>query len=348
MPTKNILVVGGAGYIGSHMVDYLLQAGYTPIVLDNLSAGHADAVLSAKLIIGDMADKSLLNAIFAEHSFLAVMHFASFIQVGESVQDPLKYYANNVAATINLLQAMLQWQVNKFIFSSTAAVYGEPQYTPIDENHPLAPINPYGHSKRMVEQMLADFAKAYDLRYMALRYFNAAGAHPEGKLAERHDPETHLIPLILQAANGQRKSITVYGRDYPTLDGTCVRDYIHISDLCAAHLLALEALCAGKECAVYNLGTGQGYSVQQVLDVVREVTQQKFLVVEGERRAGDPAVLVADPRRAMHELQWQPRYSDLRTIVEHAWRADRSAQDCCLEENTTRSNQGSVTDQQDD
>lgn len=320
MPIKSILIVGGAGYIGSHMVDKLRQKNLTPIVLDNLSTGHKDAVLDAKLIIGDIADTTLLDQLFANYHFDAVMHFASFIQVGESVNDPAKYYTNNVASTLNLLNAMLRWKINKFIFSSTAAVYGEPLYTPIDEKHPIAPINPYGHSKRMIEQILEDYAHAYGLQFAILRYFNAAGADPAGKLQERHHPETHLIPLLLQAARDPKKTITVFGRDYPTMDGTCIRDYIHVSDLCAAHLLALEALHDGKKKCIYNLGTGHGYSVQQVIDVVREVTQRPMQIVEGKRRPGDPAILVADPRAAMHELHWQPEYPQLQKMVEHAWR----------------------------
>jgi UDP-glucose 4-epimerase len=319
MPTnKNILVVGGAGYIGSHMVDYLLRAGHRPIVLDNLSTGHRDAVLSAPFVMGDLLDESMLDNVFGECPFQAVMHFASLIQVNESVLDPLKYYLNNVAGTLNLLQAMLKWNVKKIIFSSTAAVYGEPQYTPIDENHRILPLNPYGHSKHMIEQILEDFRKAYGLQYMSLRYFNAAGSHPDGHLSERHDPETHLIPLILQAAQGKRKTMTVYGRDYPTVDGTCVRDYIHVVDLCEAHGLALNALCEGKTSAVYNLGTGEGHSVQQVIDVVRSVTQCDFDIIYAGRRLGDPAVLIANPARAMNELHWRPRYLDLRTMIEHA------------------------------
>lgn len=318
MLTK-ILVVGGAGYIGSHMVSCLKKAGYEPVVLDNLSAGHRDAVQGAELIVGDMMDAELLERLFSQHDFAAVMHFAALIQVGESVQQPVKYYQNNVAATLQLLTTMVKWRVKHFIFSSTAAVYGEPQYTPVDEKHPLAPINPYGKSKRMVEQMLEDFAHAYNFKFASLRYFNAAGADPEGKLAERHDPETHLIPLILQAASGERKVITVYGRDYPTLDGTCVRDYVHVADLCSAHLLALQALMSGKKSCIYNLGTGHGYTVQQVIDVAREVTECEITVVDGERRVGDPAVLVADASKVMEELGWQPQYSDLKTIIEHAW-----------------------------
>jgi len=322
MPTKYILVVGGAGYIGSHMVDHLLQAGYVPIVLDNLITGHREAVLSAKLIVGDMADNILLDDLFSSYSFSSVMHFASYIQVGESVLNPLKYYMNNVANTLNLLQAMLKWKVKHFIFSSTAAVYGEPVSIPIDETHPVVPINPYGQTKYMVEQVLADLSRAHDFSYMSLRYFNAAGAHPEGKLIESHEPETHLIPLILQAARGERESITVYGRDYPTFDGTCMRDYIHVIDLCAAHLLAMDALSHGKPSAIYNLGTGRGYSVQQVIDIVRQVTQSDFKVIDSHRRVGDPAILVANPQRAMKELQWMPQYADLDVIVKHAWQAN--------------------------
>lgn len=319
MPTK-ILVVGGAGYIGSHMVKCLNQAGYEPIVLDNLSSGHRDAVQGAELIVGDMMNADLLEKIFAQHDFAAVMHFAALIQVGESVEQPVKYYQNNVAATLQLLTTMLKWKVKNFIFSSTAAVYGEPQYTPINEQHPLAPINPYGRSKHMVEQMLEDFAKSYEFRYASLRYFNAAGADPDGQLAERHDPETHLIPLVLQAASGRRRDITVYGRNYPIIDGTCVRDYVHVNDLCSAHLLALQALIKDKKSMIYNLGTGQGFSVQQVIDMAREVTGCDIKVVNGERRAGDPAVLVADASKAMTELGWQPKYSELKMIIEHAWR----------------------------
>lgn len=321
MPTKSILVVGGAGYIGSHMANTLRQADFTPVIVDNLATGHQDAVLDAELIVGDIADTQLMDQVFASRDFFAVMHFASFIQVGESVKDPAKYYTNNVAGTLNLLNAMLRSKVNKFIFSSTAAVYGEPLYTPIDEQHGVAPINPYGHSKRMIEQMLEDYACAYGLQFVSLRYFNAAGADPAGKLAERHEPETHLIPLVLQAAQDKKRAVTVFGRDYPTPDGTCVRDYIHVTDLCEAHLLALHALMAGKKSGIYNLGTGQGYSVQQVIDVARLVTQHDIKVLEGDRRPGDPAILVANPKRAIQELNWQPKYAALQTIIAHAWQA---------------------------
>lgn len=315
----NILVVGGAGYIGSHMVRCLQQAGFNLIVLDNLSTGHRDAVTEAELIVGDMADACLLDRIFSKYSIAAVMHFASYIQVGESVLDPSKYYLNNVAATLQLLASMRKHNVKHFIFSSTAAVYGEPQYTPIDEKHPLNPINPYGLGKRMVEQVLEDFARAYDFNYIALRYFNAAGADPAGELAERHEPESHLIPLILQVAAGEREFISVYGRDYPTVDGTCIRDYIHVVDLCTAHLLALKKLLSGQKTGIYNLGTGQGYSVQEVIDTAAKVTGREIATRDGDRRAGDPAVLVADPAKACVELNWKPIYSDLETIIKHAW-----------------------------
>lgn len=318
MPT-NILVVGGAGFIGSHMVDILQRAGYTPVVLDNLSTGHAPAVLEAELVVGEMNDEHVLDSLFSQHDFAAVMHFASFIEVGESVQDPAKYYVNNVGATIKLLNMMQKWHVKRFIFSSTAAVYGEPKYTPIDERHPIAPINPYGHTKSMVEQILKDFAAAYDFSYTVLRYFNAAGADPQGRLGEWHQPETHLIPLVLQTALGMRPSISVFGRDYPTADGTCVRDYVHVTDICVAHLLALQSLFEGKKTGVYNLGTGHGFSVQQVIDLAQTISEQEIVVINGERRPGDPAILVADATRAMQELNWQPQYSDLQTIIQHAW-----------------------------
>jgi len=318
MPTK-ILVVGGAGYIGSHMVDCLRSAGYLPIVLDNLSTGHREAVLGSELIVGDMADSRCLDELFSQHQFAAVMHFASFIEVGESVQNPAKYYQNNVSGALQLLQAMIKHKIKYFIFSSTAAVYGEPKYTPIDEKHPLLPINPYGRGKRMIEQILEDFSDAYPFHFASLRYFNAAGADPNGRLGEWHEPETHLIPLVLQAALGKKMAITVYGRDYATPDGTCVRDYVHVTDVCQAHLLVLQALFNGKKSCFYNLGTGHGYSVQQVIDVASEVTERDIPMIDGERRAGDPAVLVADPSCAIQELNWQPCYSDLHTIIRHVW-----------------------------
>lgn len=316
---KTILVVGGAGYIGSHMVLALTQAGFQPVVLDNLCKGHRHAVVGAKLVEGDMGDKGLLANVFDEYQVTAVMHFGGFIEVGESVKWPGKYYQNNTAATLNLLEVMREKNVRKMIFSSTAAVYGEPLYTPIDEKHPLAPINPYGTSKWMVERMLQDYAKSDGLQFAILRYFNAAGADPAGQLGECHEPESHLIPLVLQVAAGKREAITVYGQDYPTPDGTCVRDYIHVTDLCVAHLLALEALETPSASYIYNLGNGQGYSVQQVIEAARRITGHAIPVREGERRQGDPAVLVADATRAKQELLWEPKYSALDTIIQHAW-----------------------------
>lgn len=315
----NILVVGGAGYIGSHMVKRLGQLGCQVTTLDNLSSGHRDAVLCGDFVHGDIADRQLLDDLFRRKRFDAVMHFASFIQVGESVQHPAKYYQNNVLNTLNLLNAMQVFGVNKFIFSSTAATFGEPQYTPIDEHHPQQPINPYGRTKLMVEQALADYDKAYGIKSVCLRYFNAAGADPDGQLGERHDPETHLIPLVLQAASGRRPHINVFGRDYDTPDGTCVRDYIHISDLCEAHWLALQSLMTGHKSQAYNLGNGNGFSVQEVIETARQVTGREIKVVDASRRAGDPARLVADARLAREQLGWQPQYADLSTIVEHAW-----------------------------
>ncbi len=303
------------------MTEYLCQAGFKPIVLDDLSTGHKSAVLNAEFIEGNISDGNLLNQLFQTHQIDAVMHFASFIQVGESVKLPEKYYQNNFVNTLNLLSMMRRHKINKFIFSSTAAVYGEPEYTPIDEAHPMKPMNPYGHSKRMVEQVLADFMDAYGFQYAVLRYFNAAGADPSGKLCEQHDPETHLIPLVLQVASGQREVITIYGQDYPTPDGTCIRDYIHVTDLCDAHFKTLMMLSEGKKSCVYNLGTGQGYSVKQVIDAARDVTQCDIPIIYGARREGDPAILVADSKRAMRDLKWVPQYSDLNTIIQHAWKA---------------------------
>ncbi|CAN7321385.1 UDP-glucose 4-epimerase GalE [Pseudoduganella sp. LjRoot289] len=315
----HVLVVGGAGYIGSHMVKRLRQAGYQPIVLDNLSQGRREATIGAQLIVGDLGDESVLDVLLQAYPVAAVMHFASHIQVGESVSDPGKYYDNNVGNTVALLRAMVRHRVQRFIFSSTAAIFGAPEYVPIDEWHPAAPINPYGHSKHMVECMLEDFDQAYGLRSCCLRYFNAAGADPDGELGECHEPETHLIPLVLQAASGRRPAITVYGRDYDTPDGSCIRDYIHVHDLCEAHLLALEALLAGGGSARYNLGNGNGYSVLEVIKAARRVTGRAIAEVDGPRRAGDPPRLVADATRARHVLGWQPRYAELETIIEHAW-----------------------------
>ena len=315
----NVLVVGGAGYIGSHMVKRLLRAGYAVTTLDDFSTGYRDAVLGGELVEGSLADVALLDSLFAAQHFDAVLHFASFIQVGESVSKPDKYYANNLANTLNLLNAMVKHGVQRFVFSSTAAIFGEPQYAPIDEQHPIAPINPYGASKAMVEQVLRDYDKAYGLKSVCLRYFNACGADPEGELGERHDPETHLIPLALQAVSGRRSALTVFGRDYDTADGTCIRDYVHIVDLCQAHAQALDSLNAGGESAAFNLGNGAGFSVAEVVDAVGRVTVNPVPVIEGSRRAGDPARLVADSTLARQVLGWQPQYADLDTIIAHAW-----------------------------
>jgi len=314
-----ILVVGGAGYIGSHMIKQLAKAGNEVITLDNLSYGYRDAVKYGEFIEGDLGDNTVLDAIFKPGDIDAVMHFAGFIQVGESVIKPSMYYHNNVVNTHVLLDAMLRHEVKNFIFSSTAAIFGEPDYTPIDEKHNRQPINPYGHSKLMIEQVLDDYDKAYDLRSTCLRYFNAAGADPEGELGERHVPETHLIPLILQAASGRREDIKVFGDDYATDDGTCVRDYIHINDLCEAHSLALQKMMKEDKSARYNLGNGKGFSVKQVIDVAKEVSGNDFKVSIEPRRAGDPAVLVADATLAKQELNWQPKFAELKDIVQTAW-----------------------------
>jgi len=316
---KDILVIGGAGYIGSHMVKLLLRSGYRVTVLDDLSGGFRDAVPEGLLVQGSIAGKALLQGLFGARDFAAVMHFASFIQVGESMVDPAKYYANNVAATLVLLDAMREAGVDKFIFSSTAAIYGDPEYSPIDELHPKQPINPYGRSKWMMEQVLDDYGSAYGFKSVCLRYFNAAGADPEGSLGERHQPETHLIPLILQAASGRRAAISVFGSDYDTPDGTCIRDYIHVSDLCDAHMLALRHLLDGKGNLRLNLGNGQGFSVSEVIAAVQRVTGREFAVKHEPRRAGDPPRLVADARQARALLGWQPCFAELDRIIADAW-----------------------------
>lgn len=318
----NLLVVGGAGYIGSHMVQQLLAADHDVVVADNFSTGFRDALVAAgspEVAALDIANTEALSALFSSHHFDAVLHFASFIQVGESVSEPGKYYANNLAATLTLLQVMVKAGVKRFIFSSTAAIYGEPVYVPINEAHPKAPINPYGRSKWMVEQVLEDFDRAYGLKSVCLRYFNAAGADPAALLGERHEPETHLIPLVLQAASGRRAAITVFGRDYATPDGTCIRDYIHVNDLVDAHALALDYLQQGGESAAFNLGNGNGFSVQEVIDTARRVTGREIPLTDALRRPGDPPRLVADASQARSVLGWQPRFADLETIVAHAW-----------------------------
>jgi len=313
-----VLVVGGAGYIGSHMVKLLDRQGCNVTILDDLSSGYRDAVLAGEFVKGSCGDRNVLDSLLSS-GFDAVMHFASFIQVGESVQHPDMYYKNNFVNTLTLLNAMRAHNVKKFIFSSTAATFGEPKYMPIDELHPQQPINPYGRTKLMIEQLLADYDTAYGLKSVCLRYFNAAGADPEGQLGERHNPETHLIPLVLKVASGSRPHISVFGRDYDTPDGTCIRDYIHIQDLCSAHWLALQSLINGAESQAYNLGNGAGFSVQEVINTAEKVTGRNIQVVDDHRRAGDPARLVANSRLAREKLGWQPQYADLATIIAHAW-----------------------------
>jgi UDP-glucose 4-epimerase len=320
----NIAVIGGAGYIGSHAVKLLIERGHNVTAIDNLTMGHRAAVHpKARLVVMDCAHAAALAAVFQANKIEAVMHFAALSQVGESVREPARYYRNNVANTQNLLDAMLQHGVKRFIFSSTAAIFGEPETPLIDEQHPQRPINPYGRGKRMVEGMLGDYDRAYGLRSVSLRYFNAAGADPQGELGERHDPESHLIPLVLQAASSRRAQIAIYGDDYPTPDGTCIRDYIHVWDLCSAHLLALEHLLADGRSNAFNLGNGKGFSVQEVIDSARKVTGQPIPEIIQERRHGDPAVLVADSQKAQRELRWQPQFQDLGTIVGHAWEWER-------------------------
>jgi UDP-glucose 4-epimerase len=318
-----VLVTGGAGYIGSHMVQVLAERGDEVTVLDDLSTGHADAVLGGELVRGDISDTAGTARLLSGRKIDAVIHFAACSLVAESVADPLKYYTRNVAGTAALLQAMRHAGVQKIVFSSTAATYGNPVRTPIDEAHPTQPVNPYGASKLAVERMLADCSAAYGLRAASLRYFNAAGADPKGRLGERHNPETHLIPLVLQAAAGRRPSISVYGNDYPTRDGTCVRDYIHVLDLCDAHLRALEWLKDGG-CDVFNLGNGDGATVLEVIDAARRVTGRPIAVVQAPRRPGDPPSLVADATKARRILGWEPKHKDVEGIVRDAWRWEQA------------------------
>jgi UDP-glucose-4-epimerase GalE len=318
-----ILVTGGAGYIGSHAVRLFLDRGHDVWVYDNLSAGHRAAVPADRLVVGDLGEVDRLDQLLVERRIEAVVHFAAFTYVGESVQEPAKYYRNNVINTLNLMDCLRRHGVGRFVFSSTAATFGIPETMPITEDSPQAPINPYGATKLMVERALADYAQAYRWGYAALRYFNASGARPDGAIGEDHSPETHLIPLVIQAAVGQRPHIEVFGTDYPTPDGTCVRDYIHVDDLADAHLLALEALEPGRRLH-YNLGIGRGYSVREVIRTVEEVTGKAVPMKEGPRRAGDPPVLVAASDRIQQDLGWKPRYTDLRAIVETAWNWHRS------------------------
>lgn len=315
----HILVCGGAGYIGSHAVRELYRAGYEVLVLDNLVKGHREAIGDIPLVEVDINDKPSLEQVFQKQKIDAVMHFAAYSLVGESVADPAMYYRNNVLGTLNLLEAMLKHGVKGIIFSSTAAVYGEPMELPITEEHPTRPTNPYGATKLAVEGMLHWFAQAYGLNYVSLRYFNAAGADVAGDIGEDHQPETHLIPLVLQTALGVRPEIKIFGTDYPTPDGTCIRDYIHVTDLANAHLLALEKIINEGGSAIYNLGNGSGFSVREVIQVAQAVTGKPIKVAEAERRPGDPAVLVASSDKIKKELGWQPRFKELDKIVGTAW-----------------------------
>jgi UDP-glucose 4-epimerase len=323
----NVLVTGGAGYIGSVVVEELLRAGHRVVVLDNLSRGHRQAVpAQAELVVGDLADRPLLEHLLKSHAVDAVMHFAALIEAGESMKAPEQFFRNNTANALTLLEAMLSAKVGRFVFSSTAALFGNPDRTPIEEDDPLHPANAYGESKLLVERMLAWFHQIHGLRYAALRYFNAAGAANPNK-GEAHQPETHLIPRILQVALGRAPHAAIFGTDYPTPDGTCVRDYIHVSDLASAHLLALDALTSKKENGgrlIYNLGSGEGFSVRQVVEVAREVTGHAIPVIESPRREGDPAVLIASSEKISRELRWKRKYPDLKTIVESAWQWHRA------------------------
>ena len=319
MMSGTVLVTGGAGYIGSHAVRRLAQRGYRVVVYDNLSKGHRWAVpQSVPLIVGDIADTAHVAVAIRQYDVTAVMHFAAFSLVGESMAEPRSYYVNNVAGTLHLLDAMRVTGVDRMVFSSSAAVYGEPASVPIREDSTLVPTSVYGRTKMMIEGILHDYASAYGLRSVSLRYFNAAGADPDGGIGEDHDPETHLIPLVLQAAAGRRASVSVFGTDYPTADGTCVRDYIHVNDLADAHVLALESLEHCKE-AVYNLGSGQGFSVRQIIETAERVVGHDIPLIEEARRPGDPAVLVAGSDRARAELGWAPQMTDLETIIRTAW-----------------------------
>ncbi len=319
----NILVTGGAGYIGSHAARWLARAGHSIWVYDNLSRGHRAAVVDGRLIEGNVGDTARVTRVIRDQKIDAIMHFAAFALVGESVERPHLYFQNNVVATLNLLEAVRETGLDKFVFSSTTATYGQPEVVPIRETERQEPINPYGFSKLVIEEALAAYAAAYGLGYAALRYFNAAGAAPAGDIGEDHSPESHLIPIVLQVALGQREQITVFGDDYPTPDGTCIRDYIHVDDLASAHLKALERLQAGEGMEL-NLGTGRGHSVREVVDACRRVTGHAIPEVMGARRPGDPAELVADSSQAQRLLGWQPQYTNIESIIETAWNWHRS------------------------
>jgi len=314
-----ILVTGGAGYIGSHTIKALLERGYRVVALDNLSVGHREFVLCDDFVQADLLDRAALERVFEKYPIRSVIHFAARTAVGESVENPEIYYYNNVVGTLNLLSAMRAHGVDEIVFSSSAAVYGDPERIPIPEDHPKHPKSPYGKTKLMMEEILSDYSHAYGIKYVALRYFNAAGSDPEGEIGEWHDPETHLIPIVLEAAYGIRDHVEIFGTDYPTPDGTCIRDFIHVVDLAEAHVLALERLREGKASSAYNLGTGVGHSVREVIEACKRVTGRDFQVVEGPRRPGDPPALVADPTKARQELGWKPRFTELEEIIATAW-----------------------------
>jgi UDP-glucose 4-epimerase len=315
-----ILIVGGAGYIGSHMNKLLSRNGYGTVVFDNLVYGNRDFVRWGEFVLGDLADTNQIKLCFRKFPIDSVMHFSAFAYVGESVTDPAKYYRNNVLNTINLLDVMREFGVRHFIFSSSCATYGIPREIPITESHHQNPINPYGRSKLMVEEILKDYDKAYGIKHVNLRYFNAAGADPDGDIGERHHPETHLIPLTIYAALGMNKDVRIFGTDYATGDGTCIRDYIHVMDLADAHIRAIDHLKTTGQSDSFNLGNGGGYSVREIIETVRKASKRDFKVVEAERREGDPPVLIGSSKKATEILGWRPQYADIQTIVETAYK----------------------------
>ncbi|MEM4525371.1 MAG: UDP-glucose 4-epimerase GalE [Methanothermobacter sp.] len=314
-----IFIVGGAGYIGSHVNKFLSNKGYETLILDNLSKGHEEFVKWGKFIKGDLKNKRLLDKIFKEYDISAVMHFAALTDVRDSIKDPGSYYKNNVKNTLNLLDAMQKNNINKFIFSSTCAVYGDPMETPITENHPCNPISPYGRSKLMIENILEDYSNAYDFNYVSLRYFNAAGADPQTEIGEWHEPETHLIPIILDVAIGKRENVQIFGTDYPTPDGTCIRDYIHVMDLADAHYKALRFLEKDKS-EIFNLGNGDGFSVKEIIETCREVTGEEISTIKSDRRPGDPPILIGSSEKARKILKWKPEFTDIKNIIKTAWK----------------------------
>ena len=320
----NILVTGGGGYIGSHCCKELYNKGYNPITFDNLVYGHRENVKWGDFYKGDIGNEQDLEPFFEEYKIEAVIHFAAYAYVGESIVDPGKYYTNNLKNTITLLHHLLKKNIKYFIFSSTCATYGNPKKIPLDESHPLFPINPYGRSKRMIEEILQDFNRAYGLKFVSLRYFNAAGADPDSDTGENHDPETHLIPLALDVAVGKSEAIQVYGTDYNTKDGSCIRDYIHVSDLASAHVLALESMLEGKPGGFFNLGTGHGHSVLEVIEQASKISGKEIPYIVTDRRPGDPPILIASNKKAVNELGWKPKYKDLEDIIHTAWNWHKS------------------------